>query len=867
MDSEALAAASAAFMEAANKMGLNANQTAAGLAGIAQKMNATSSQLGKLAANLESAAVGSRAQGTAARNAGLELGKVISSARASARSQDEFREAANRAANSMIDSVSDPRMKASIRRYADAQMDAADRAETFRNVISLASKPVGALGNVVSSTFNAYQAGGTGIGTSAALLQAEFKATGGMISFLGGIVTQFGGAVTLSSIAFTKMPNLVTLIGGGVTILGSLMQAAGKGIQEIADKVLPKLQQEVEKNIAAFMTMSNSGALFAGGLQKMVFVAATAELTLDQLSKVVAANKDSFAALGEGVSGGLQRVVNVMDAGKDNLRKRLLNLGFSVEEQAGLIADVTKDMQGAGKPLPQNKETSEMIAQETAKYAENLRVIANFTGEDAKAKMAQARDAATNLAFQQKLMDLDPKMRAAAQESMVDMTEAEKKLFMEKFVNNGQAMTTASAMLEQQNSGIRKSMDDIIQSLNDGSGSLEKTLQIQAQHQRETEQQWQEGNRNIGRAALIGVGGPIQEFANAMGGARGIIQTNRRRSGIGRAVDDVAGQARPGKNDLQTEMVNSIVANQKLNVEINQTTFKFGVMSTYMEMAAAAAESFTNGLNWLVEKIEGLRSTAGIRAVPQALPEFQRRGTLGLPGETEEQYALRRQKRDQEIARITAENARLAADNQAHAAEMKAGRALQEQLKEQLKERQRIAPGAPTAADQNVPLDANRPRGQNSNTNPAGTTVTPPVQATPNARGASANMPVPPAGSAEWYRQNAAAYHTSGLVVQPNNPNATTLPNGPNANETEQQRQARVAAEAQARQAIDEQDEREARTPNRQSETMQQQRASVPSLLESLGTTMVEVKIALASSLEHLAKIETNTNKTALNTI
>ena len=234
MDSEALAAASAAFMEAANKMGLNASQTAAGLAGVAQKMNATSSQLGKLAANLESAAVGSRAQGTAARNAGLELGKVISSARASARSQDEFREAANRAANSMIDSVSDPRMKASIRRYADAQMDAADRAETFRNVISLASKPMGALGSVVGSTFAAYQAGGTGIGTSAALLQGEFKAVGGGLSGLGEFVKNLGTSLSAGSIGAGNWANLLRRTGLGLSVFGNIMSASGTAINGIA---------------------------------------------------------------------------------------------------------------------------------------------------------------------------------------------------------------------------------------------------------------------------------------------------------------------------------------------------------------------------------------------------------------------------------------------------------------------------------------------------------------------------------------------------------------------------------------------------------------------------------------------------------
>lgn len=859
MDSESLAAASAAFMEAANKMGLSASQTAAGLAGIAQKMNATSSQLGRLASNLESAAVGSRAQGTAARNAGLELGKVISSARASARSQDEFREAANRAANSMIDSVSDPRMKASIRRYADAQIDAADRAETFRNVISLASKPVGALGNVVGSTFAAYQSSSGGIGTAAALLQAEFKATGGFLTGLGTGISALGAGLGTTSLILAPtgfFAGAVRGLGIIATLTGPLIKAMGGALGEVANTILPKLQQEVEKNIASFMTITNSGALMAGGLGEMADSAGSAHLTLDQLAKVTAANKETFASLGEGVTGGMQRTLNVMMVGAEPFRKKLLGLGYTVEEQAGLIAETMKDMRGNGPMLPRDAATDEKVKVQTEKYAENLRVLANISGEDAKSKMKAARDAANNMAFQQKLDDLGPEQRKAAVDAMANMSEAEKKLYMEVMVN-GQAITEGSAVLAQQMPTLNSTFQEMRAAADNGSLSMDRAMEIQARNQAAIEAEARGMNRNIGIAAQAGVGGVVGALAQ---GANQIRQANRNRTeeALRQAREAARGQANPEADSLQAEMINAINANQELNVAIGQATLQFGVMSTYMELASVGAELFVKSLQYVINQVNSLRSNRDREGIVQPRPTNDAMG-MPIPGggltpeEIENNREIEERAKQRERLRTGIGNA----DARRRAAE---------------EERRRNAPGSPYRQNQNIQPNIqppSQPVQPNANANPGGTTVTPPVQATPNTRGASANIPTPAVGSPEWTRQQAAAYHTEGLrVVQPNNPNATALPTGPNADETEQQRQTRVAREAETRQRIDEQDEIEARTPNQRTETesIQRQRASVPDLLERMGHTMDRVQTALTESLDKLAAIETNTKKTAGNT-
>jgi hypothetical protein len=836
--------ASAAFIAAATKMGLNAEQTAAGLAAVAQRMGATSSQLGKLAANIESAAAGSRAQGAASRQAGLELNKVISSARAAARSQEEFRDSANKAANAMIDSVSDPRLKASIRKYADAQMDAADRAETFRNVISMASKPIGAMGNIVGSTFSAYQGANSNIGTSAALLEGALKTAGSGVSGLGGILKNLGEGASFAALSGTRFGRIIGGIGIGVSLFGSLLSGTGSAMQTIAEKVLPKLQQEIEKQITAFMSLSSQGAVFANGLDEMTTIAGTARLTLTQLDSIVKMNKKTFAELGEGVAGGLTRVTNVIAAGGNDLRKGLIKLGYGVEEQAGLIADVIKDMRQTGAALPKDTQTTDRIVQETARYAENLRIISNITGEDAKKKMEEARSAATNLAFQQKLDGMSAEQKRSAIEAMALMSREEKQAFMEVVVN-GQAMTQGSALLMSQNQGIANGINESAQALQAGTLSAREQARIQA---RNADLARQEALRNpTALAGLAGTGGPAQSVAEQQGRVLQ-DQLTRNTEATEAAIAAAERQAREGPGSRTEEMATAIMRNQDLNVQIQQSISRFGVLDTYLEAAAAATDVFTHGLEDLTNWMERQLS----RPVPMP------RGPVE-PTEAE-LSRLNPQERDQRMAQHRADVARAQEDmqraneeNQRRASRLDRSAArdryrqeYEAQQRRDLERRGAPVPGSQTPAGQPLPpapAGNAAPAGSRANTGPRADINT-----------------------AAGQQQAAAEYHRNGLVVQPISPNGTPLPPNPDANETQAQREARVAAETAARERIDEQDAQQSRQPNQRAAGLPQQETPTQRTLQRLATTMDSVNDAITQSLEKLASIESNTRRTATNT-
>ena len=561
--------ARAQFEDFAKRMGYSAEESARGLAQLHVSLSQSSSRASAFAQALNSAAAGTRQQGAAAASVAAELRKAAAQAKSAGLSSEEVRRDMEKLASSMNANIDDPRMRASIQRYARAQADAAERTENYQRTLSMVSAPLKGLGSVVGSTFSAYQSGSSQIGTSAALLQAEAEIAGKGLQALGKGAQGVGQAMQGAALSGTGLGFIIAGVGTALSIAGGAAKLFGEGA-ELAARLLPKIAAEIEKNIGAFQSLSSSGALYSNGLTQMVKTAGYAGLTLDQLAKVVVVNKDALASLGEGVTGGVNRLARVMNLGGDTLKKNLLNLGYSVEEQAGLIAETMRDMRQSGNKLPQDRGTEALIATQTQRYAENLRILADISGEDAKSKMAAARQAAAQLAFQQEINKLSPEMRKAAQDQMANMNAAEKQLFMEKFVNNGQALTQGSAILESQVPAIGQSMDEMIASVRNGTASLDSAMQIQAKYQSDVNSQIQGLDTAIGLSGLMGLQGPAAALSQTLSGLNGVLMENSRRTqeAYDRAREAATRQSRPedqgGRNDpneiakcMVSEVVNS----------------------------------------------------------------------------------------------------------------------------------------------------------------------------------------------------------------------------------------------------------------------------------------------------------------------
>jgi hypothetical protein len=323
----------------------------------------------------------------------------------------------------------------------------------------------------------------------------------GLGDFLQSAADGIGGKLTM---ALSRFPLLGTAVSGLSRALGGVAKIAGGALQFSVEL----LATELDKTNKAFDTITSSGALFADGMTGMRKAAGAAGLTLNNFVEVVRKNSETLAAAGLGVTGGSKKMGEALTAGGDGMKMRLLNLGFSFEEQAGLVAEVMADMRQAGEARLAPQE----VAQATQKYAENLRIISNITGEDAKQRMSAARQAANQLAFQQKLAGMDEKQRQATVAAMANMSEIQRKNFMDT-VLFGSVINREGAAAAAMSSGLSDSVTEMANNFTQGVLTPEVVRSINTTYGETIKAQALEQGNSIGLAAAAGVGGIASSLA------------------------------------------------------------------------------------------------------------------------------------------------------------------------------------------------------------------------------------------------------------------------------------------------------------------------------------------------------------------
>jgi hypothetical protein len=277
------------------------------------------------------------------------------------------------------------------------------------------------------------------------IAEGAAKATGSMMS-ASGQAMQAGAGFAKSA----KVKAGLLAVGMGLDFLGNATSKTAESMAKLARFGVEILSAEVEKTVKAFETMSASGAIFADGMQGMRDASAGAGLTVDQFSRVVQANSRALGDSGVGVAEGaaaMGRVGKIFDQNGGKVRTELRNLGYGLEEQAALTAQTMANMRRSAG----GKSTDAAVAEQTQKYAENLRTIAQITGEDAAAKVKQAAEQNQILAFQQYLAGKTPEQRAQIDAAMATMTDQEKKNLRDRAVFNGQVINQEGAIYESMN--------------------------------------------------------------------------------------------------------------------------------------------------------------------------------------------------------------------------------------------------------------------------------------------------------------------------------------------------------------------------------------------------------------------------------
>ena len=338
------------------------------------------------------------------------------------------------------------------------------------------------------------------------VLNASIDVAAAGISAAGSATTGFG-AVMMNA----KNP-VVAGLGVFVSGLGYAGKAAAEAGAALAKFGVEILSKEVEKTIKAFGSISAAGALFADGMTGVRLAAAQSRLPLEAFAAVISRQSATLAAAGLSVPMAVKKLGGALAAGGDGMRLKFLNLGFRIEEHGDLVAETMARMAQSAGPL---RASDEEVAAQTQKYAENLRVIAAITGEDAKKKMAAVQEQANQLAFQQKLAGMDVTQRDNIINAMGNMTDLQRKNFMDMMVF-GSVINTEGAAAAALSSGLRDSTAEAVRSAQAGNLDAGKMLEINSQFSAQMQKDIL-AQTALGFAGAANIGGLAQALAEALG--------------------------------------------------------------------------------------------------------------------------------------------------------------------------------------------------------------------------------------------------------------------------------------------------------------------------------------------------------------
>jgi len=454
---------------------------------------------------------------------------------------------------------------------------------TMQQNLSQLSASIGKMSSTVFAGAGSFTKGLLGNSSSTEL------AAGLMTSSLdiAGQASQAAGqaAGNMGQVMMNSTNPKVKALGAAAAVAGPLLGSLGESASKLAKFGVEVLSKEVEKTVKAFNETSAAGALFTDGMTGMRLAAGQAGLTVEQFSGVVKNNSESLAASGMGVTEGAKRIGSAMAVGGDQAKNQLLKLGFSFEEQAGLYAQVAADM---NKNAMGRRATDAQVADQTMKYADNLRTISAITGEDAKKKMEQVKQEANQLAFRQKLAKLPLEQQEATKRAMANMSDIERKNFMD-MVNFGAVINKEGAIYEATVDGAAEKAADAFASYNAGTLDGAEQQKRNAEYSDRINKGIMEGNEALGTAAAV-AGSSLAGLAESM--SKQIDVNNKyTESAVAAAQANVEGQKNT-QDRLTTAVTGAEVELQRFKQALEtQMSGPDGAITKFAEVSKAMLSS------------------------------------------------------------------------------------------------------------------------------------------------------------------------------------------------------------------------------------------------------------------------------------
>lgn len=486
-----------------------------------------------------------------------------------------------------IKNTSDAQEKAALEELRNEAMKKAAWRDTMDSVKSNFKTATSSTVSGAATFVKGLQSGASSTELSLGLMNMAIDIVSSTGEIAGKALHGLGAAAAASTAIFG--PEMLA-VGGAINFLGDAIDASAKVSKEVFKVGAAIAAAEIEKNIKVFNELSASGALFAGGLGQMRSEALKAGLTVDQFASIVKGASGQLAASGMSVGEGARFTASVLNKGGDTMKRSMLKLGIGFEEQGALVADVIKDMRGASVgPL---RATEAQVAAETQKYAENLRIIADITGEDAKSRMEEARNAANDIAFQAKLSKLSASEQQNIIEAMAVMTPLQKKNFMDMVVF-GTVVNKQGAVMNAMNSGLRKSTEESYRLYQQHNLNLGEQNRVQKENGETMAEGYLKIGEVVGPALRAGIAGTASDVATLSG--REFKEAQKlTRKGIEQAEKDAKDQKRTS-DSLTNTITNAEIAAQGLRIQV-QTR-----LEPVLEKFAEISSRMLNGIDKLMD--------------------------------------------------------------------------------------------------------------------------------------------------------------------------------------------------------------------------------------------------------------------------
>ena len=358
---------------------------------------------------------------------------------------------------------------------------------------------LGKLGGAIGKTVGQIQDGASGAAIASGALVSGIELVNSGAQTAAGAMTAVGGVI--------KGPWAAAL-----TVGGEALSAFSNAVSDAAKFAIKTLTTEVEKQISSYHIMTSAGAMFTDGMTGMMKTSGDAGISIKTMSDIVKNNSESMYRSGMSIAEATKKVGKTYREGGDQFKNSLINLGYSIEEQGGLITETMQYMKIAGRNV--EAMTGGEIAAATQSYATNLKMIAGITGEDAKKKVDQAREASANAAVQAKLAQMDEKTREQFILDLAVVPDALKAAVMQQKVLGAVVDKNANIMMATV-PGLAGNIKGFADGLGQGVDGMGKHKEALAKN---IEMANKEGSSTaaMGIASIAGLSGSAVEASNAL---------------------------------------------------------------------------------------------------------------------------------------------------------------------------------------------------------------------------------------------------------------------------------------------------------------------------------------------------------------